>query len=186
MKRCFWVGALLTLACGGNGEQALFDGDPREPDRGAQVAAGSPGSAGDGSVGQSESGAPGEPSAAGTSQGGAGGAVTAGGAGTAPAGQAGVGTGGVVPTAGTGGQSEGGGGQSVGGSAGKGGDPQAGSGGSGPLECADEMLDCTNAAGCEAWMGDHDTCGSCENKCGITQVCKRYGEAGNWWFGCTS
>lgn len=53
--------------------------------------------------------------------------------------------------------------------------------------CADEdQLDCTEKPGCESWMGDHDTCGACDKKCGVTQVCKTAGGPGNWSYFCAS
>lgn len=190
MRKVFWAGALLALACGGTEQGAVFDEAPDVPVGGSLVTAGAPSSAGDASLGGSETGAAGEPTEAGRAGspvGGSGGSEAAGSAGmVSSAGEAGSGG---APAAGAGGHSVGGGGQATGGKAGggAGGNAQggsAGASGSGPLECPDEMLDCSNASGCESWMGDHDTCGSCEKKCGVTQVCKRGGSPGAWTFGC--
>lgn len=201
--------ALLALGCGSSEGGAAFDESEPLGSGGSGVAgasgalAGSSGSSAGGQQGEAGAGAGapagglgGEPVKGGESAGGAAGSAAGGGAGGGDtAGQSGGGSGqagGGGATAGTGGAGQ------AGTAAG-----QGGSGGLGPVppdgysECSgDDVLDCNGVPGdglnqitpdsCEAWKGDHGTCGSCTKKCGLSQICKMFGSPGAWSYGCVS
>jgi hypothetical protein len=196
MSRLGVVIGLLALACGGNEPGALFDPVTGEPQGGgAQLVAGSSGEAGEpAGVAGSESAAAGQETG-GTGQGGA----TQGGAGSAgkptTGGESAIGgmaQGGSVAT---------GGGAGMSGSAGGG---QAGSvsgGGTGgarpePVCKIEGWMDCNGVLGdgtahlmpddCEMPRTDHDNCGTCGHKCGLSQICKMLGSPGAWNYGCGS
>lgn len=190
-KRLLWV-ALLALGCGGGSGQS-----------------GPVGEGGSAPLGEPTAGAAGSVVSSGGSDAGAG-QATGGSAGEAPAV---TGGGGQVPVGGSAGAEQGGsggsepeptsgsGGSTVGGS---GGAPQAGSGGSGgtesqpdPIMCStDGWMDCNgirddgtahlNPDDCETPRTDHDNCGECGKKCGLSQVCKTFGSPGAWTYGCGS
>ncbi len=185
MLRLAVVG-LLALACGG--ESGAWDELNRSGEGGDDAGTTVAGSASGGMA--SVEPAP----SAGTAP-----TDTAGSGTVAVGGSAGSGSGGASQSAGSGtvgsggataGQSSSGSGGSVagassGGSSGAGGNDAAG-GEPAATECASEMLDCTSAVGCETWMADHDNCGECGHKCGLSQVCKRGGSVGAWTFYCIS
>lgn len=191
MSRVFWAGALLLVACGGSDAGAVF-GDSGQ---GGGMAQGGALSGAAGSIDVPDR------AGASTAPGGTAGVVGVAGGGAASTGgnaQA-AGDGGAEepdPVAGAahGGSSGGGQGGSLAagaGAAGKGGAQQggaAGSGGAKPLMCDEGTLDCDHSAAndCEIYFGEHDHCGSCDNRCGVTQKCVTVGSAGDLNAYCTS
>lgn len=177
--------ALLALGCGSSEGGAAFD--ELKAGGGGNVSAGGVGGHTAGRAGAAAGGhaQAGEAPTTGASGGSAGaGGVTAG-VGGELGGSAPQGGSGGTTVAGAGGAAEGG--MSGGGTGGANGEAGAtAGGGSGPVVCDHDKLDCTDDPGCETWKGEHDTCGSCEKKCGLSQVCKMFGSPGAWSFGCAS
>lgn len=202
MTRLVFAVGLALLACGGESADwsdlpAAVAGGGAKPS-----AAGSAGSAGalatvggsEATAGHASGGSAGKPPTSTD-----GGSIQMAGTGGAETGAAGSdGMGGSAVGGGSGGAAAAGSSQGGSGQAGQGGNPSGGKGGE-PEQTTcngDDVMDCNglpndglnqiNPDDCEAWKGDHDTCGSCEKKCGVTQVCKIYGSPGAWNYGCVS
>ncbi len=197
MSRLAVVG-LLALACGS--ESAAWDELNRAGEGGDTGAQGGT-QATAGSV--SESGSPPVVTGGSASEAGQGGGAEAKAGGPAIGGDSA--TGGQTQGGGAGGSDSGGAavggkataGAASGGQSGAGGSVSGGSAGAAQAVCAsDDWMDCNglpNDGGnkivldsCETGKTDHDNCGACGHKCGLTQTCKRFGAPGAWTFECGS